>query len=172
MLVSVLFILFLVFIMPNMASRTDTESTMNRSPDLSLVYTPEDLYQMAEGYGGEGRAEYIKMRVTFDRGWPLVYMVFLTAAISWLYRRTFNPGSAWQLANLAPVLGALFDYLENIGASIVMARYPETTPVIDLATPLMTLIKWLFVGGSFVLLVIGLILMFIILTRANQLGAA
>ena len=34
-----------------------------------------------------------------------------------------------------------------------MARYPAQTPVVDLLAGPLTLVKWLFVGGSFMVLV-------------------
>jgi membrane protein implicated in regulation of membrane protease activity len=46
----------------------------------------------------------------------------------------------------------LFDYLENGATVIVMARYPLRTPVIDFLAPVFTFTKWVFVGGSFVVL--------------------
>ena len=112
---------------------------------------------MAEAYGEEGRRLYVRSRFTFDLIWPLVYAFFLTTSISWLYGRGFAAGSVWQLANLAPVLGAALDYLENTSASLVMVRYPARTPVVASLTPLFTLLKWTCVGGSFVLLALGLV---------------
>jgi hypothetical protein len=50
----------------------------------------------------------------------------------------------------------VFDFLENITTSIVMARYPIRTPVLDWVAPVFTLIKWIFVGGSFGLLLVGI----------------
>jgi hypothetical protein len=126
------------------------------SPDLSFFYSPADLYRMAEAYGPPGRRAYIRQRFTFDVAWPIVYTLFLTTAISWLFRRTFPTESRWQLANVAPVAGALLDYLENLSTSLVMARYPARTPVVDVLAPAFTFAKWVFVGGSFVLLVVGI----------------
>jgi hypothetical protein len=50
------------------------------------------------------------------------------------------------------VFGALFDYLENISTSIVMANYPQQTFLFDTLAPIFTLVKWFFVNGSFVIL--------------------
>jgi len=36
-----------------------------------------------------------------------------------------------------------------------MLRYPDYTPGVDALAPIFTLIKWIFVGGSFALLLIG-----------------
>jgi hypothetical protein len=51
----------------------------------------------------------------------------------------------------------LFDYLENISTSVVMIRYPRPTAVVDTLAAVFTLVKWIFVNGSFVLLLIGMV---------------
>jgi hypothetical protein len=153
----VLFILFTAFVLPGQASSAQVNTGIDRSPDMSFLYSANDLYQMAQAYGEQGRASYIKARFTFDLIWPFVYMAFLTTTISWIYRQAFKPDSFLQLANLVPIFGMLFDYLENIATSIVMGRYPSHTMIVDNLAPIFTLLKWVFVGGSFVLLVIGLV---------------
>jgi hypothetical protein len=152
----VIFALFTALVLPRQAASAETETGEAGSPDSSLFYTPTDLYRMAEASGEAGRAAYVRARFTFDLIWPLVYTVFLATAISWMYARAFLADSRWQRANLAPLLGALFDYLENLSTSLVMARYPAHTPGVDLLAPVFTLVKWVFVGGSFVLLLIGI----------------
>ena len=72
-----------------------------------------------------------------------------------MYGKAFAPGSVWQLANLVPILGLLLDYLENIATSIVMIRYPIPTPVVDSLAAVLTMGKWVCVGGSFALLIAG-----------------
>jgi hypothetical protein len=76
--------------------------------------------------------------------------------MSWVYGRAFPTGSPWRLANLAPVLGALFDYLENIATSWIMGRYPAQTPVVDVLATVFTPMKWILVGSSFLLLLFGI----------------
>lgn len=151
----VIFLLFTALVLPGQASRAEANTGNGDSPDMSFYYTADDLYQMAEGYGEEGRRAYIRARFTFDLIWPLVYTIFLATGISWLTRQAFAPGSRWQLANLAPILAALFDYLENISTSLVMMRYPSSTAVVDVLAPLFTMIKWTLVSGSFLILLIS-----------------
>jgi hypothetical protein len=55
------------------------------------------------------------------------------------------------------LLGALFDYLENVSTSLVMGRYPAQTPVVDLLAPLFTALKWGLLGVSFLLLLVGVV---------------
>ena len=157
LLATVVFILFTALVLPRQAAEAEIASGGAGSPDTSFWYTPDDLYRMAEAYGPAGRQAYIKARWTFDLVWPVVYTVFLRLTIGWVYRRASTAESRWQLANLVPVASMLLDYLENSATSLVMARYPALTPGIAHLAPLFTLIKWVFVNGSFVLLLIGIL---------------
>jgi hypothetical protein len=152
----VVFLLFSILVLPRQSASADRVAGEVGSPDMSFYYSVDDLYRMAEAYGEQGRSAYVRARFTFDLIWPLVYTFFLVTAIGWVYGRAFPPDSRWQWANLAPVLGALFDYLENLSTSIVMLRYPSPTAVVDNLAPLFTMLKWIFVGGSFALLFVGI----------------
>ncbi|NIS80230.1 MAG: hypothetical protein GTO14_08480 [Anaerolineales bacterium] len=153
----VIFILFTALVLPGQASRAGADTGGAGSPDLSFYYTADDLYQMAEAYGEGGRRAYVKARFTFDLIWPLVYTMFVSTGISWVYQRVFTPGSLWRRSNLVPLLGALFDYLENVSTSLVMIRYPNPTVAVDTLAGVFTMVKWVLVTGSFVLLFVGLI---------------
>ena len=146
------FLIFTATVLPSQAAQAEAESGGAPSPDTSLIYRPSELYAMAEAYGPEGRAAYIRARFTFDLVWPVVYGIFLATTISWLARQAFAEGSRWRLLNLVPVIGVGLDYLENITAALVVGRYPARTPVVDLLAPLFTFTKWIFVGGSFAVL--------------------
>jgi len=153
----VVFILFMILVLPAQSKRAETASRGAETPDLSMLYSSKDLYRMAESYGVDGRQEYIRMRFTFDLAWPLVYASFFTAVTSWLFARTFQTGSNWRLTNLIPILGMLLDFLENITTSIIMFRYPSRTPVVDVLAPVFTFTKWTALGCSAVVLVGGIV---------------
>ena len=154
----IVFILFSALVLPGQSTRSAEQGGGGRSPDLSLYYSADDLYQMAQDYGEAGREEYIRARFTFDLVWPLVYTFFLATTISWVYSRTFPPESWWRRANLAPIMAMIFDYLENLSTSLVMFRYPEQTPGVDSVAAVFTFLKWFFVAGSFVLLLAGVVI--------------
>ena len=151
----VIFVLFTALVLPAQAAEADANSGGAGSPDTSFFYSPSDLYRYAEAYGESGRQAYVRARFTFDLVWPLVYTFFLVTSISWVFRLAFPAQSLWQRANLAPLLGLIFDYLENLSTSLVMLRYPQTTPIVDVLAPVFTGLKWVFVTGSFVLLLVG-----------------
>ena len=152
-----IFLLFSAMVLPRQATKAELETGSADSPDMSFFYSPGDLYQIAESYGEEGRQAYVRARFTFDLVWPLVYTLFLATAISWVFGRAFAPDSRWQRANLAPLLGALFDYLENLSTSLVMLRFPDQTAVVDLLAPVFTALKWSLLAASFVLLFGGIV---------------
>lgn len=154
---TIIFLAFGALVLPA-ESRGAVEAGRESSPDTSFFYSPAELYQLAEQYGPEGRQMYIRSRWTFDVAFPIVYLSFLVTAISWLMRRGSQPGSPWRRTNIVPVVGALFDFLENSATSLVMGRYPARTPVVDLLAPVFSALKWVFVGGSMVLLVAGIVL--------------
>lgn len=154
----VVFLLFTALVLPAQTAREDSQIGEVGSPDLSVYYSATELYKMAEAYGEAGRAEYIRVRFTFDLMWPLVYTFFLATAISWVFARAFSAQSKWQLANLAPVLGMLFDYLENVATSLVMWRFPAQTVVVDWLAGVFTGLKWTLIGGSFILLLAGAVI--------------
>ncbi len=148
----VVFLLFTALVLPAQSAQSLVYSETAGSPDGSFFYTPQDLYRMAEAYGTAGRAAYVQARVTFDVVWPLVYTFFLVTAISWAATQASVTAAPWRWVNLLPLGGLLLDYLENLGAVIVMLRYPAPTPVIDLLTTWFTPLKWALIGASFIVL--------------------
>jgi hypothetical protein len=154
------FVLFMALVLPGQAAQAEAISVGAGSPDTSFWYTASDLYRFAEAYGETGRDAYVRARWTFDLIYPLVYASFLISCLSWLFAYASPPTSAWRALNLVPFLGMIFDYLENTATSMVMARYPNLTPLAAYAAPLLTLAKWVFVLGSFLGLTIGVIMAF------------
>lgn len=153
----VVFLLFSALVLPGQSTSAESVAGGAGSPDTSLTYNAQDLYRMAEAYGEQGRQAYIRARFTFDLVWPLVYTLCLVTAISWVFGKAFASDSLWQRANLVPLFGALFDYLENVSTSLVMYRYPNLTPVVAALAPVFTLVKWVLLGASFMLLLAGIV---------------
>ena len=57
----ILFLSFMVLVLPARETNTDLGSENVGTPDLSFYYSPNELYQTAEAYGENGRAKYNKM---------------------------------------------------------------------------------------------------------------
>lgn len=161
------FAIFMVVVLPDQAAKAAEYTGEAGSPDTSFFYTAETLYSLADQYGEAGRAAYIQARFTFDLIFPLVYGAFLATAISWFGKLSLAEDSRWRLLNIAPVLGVLFDYLENISAAAAMNYYPGRIPLVAWAAAVFTLVKWVFVYGSFIVLV-GIVIYLIVQRLRRQ----
>ncbi len=151
----IIFMLFILLILPSEAARSEEYFEDTSAPDTSLFYSAEDLYRTARDFGSEGRAYYIRSRFTFDIAWPLAYGAFLWASIAY-FGRGLKHTSARHLI-LLPILGVIFDFMENSGASLVMFMYPERIPVLLFIVPFFTMTKWLMIGASFAAVILLLL---------------
>lgn len=162
------FLLFTALVLPGQAAEAQTYSGQVGSPDTSLFYTAERLYQFAESYGPQGRQAYIRARWTFDVVWPLVYTAFLTTSISWLILQTKQKESKLRFANLIPISGMLLDFIENAMTSFIMARFPLKTPILAHLAGLFTTLKWLLIAVSFAALFYALLLAVWVLIKPSK----
>ena len=145
---------FIVWVLPGESERSQAATGSRPTPDSSFYYNAADLYAMADAFGEEGRAYYIRARFTFDLVWPLAYTLFLTAALTLLYRGLQS--SLWLRVNVMPTAALAMDYAENAAAALTVYRYPAWTPLIaDLAT-IFTMAKWVLIYGSFGLVLAGI----------------
>ena len=71
--------------------------------DLLFFYTPAEAFAMLEKYGPTGRALYMKIELTADLLYPIIYTLFFGLLISWLFQRAFPADSTMQKWNVAPV---------------------------------------------------------------------
>lgn len=143
----VVFAGFIIWVLPGESERSQAATGGGATPDSSFYYNAQDMYAMADAFGEEGRAYYIRARYTFDLLWPLAYTVFLTAALTLLYRDAQS--SLWRRVNVIPTVALAMDYAENAAAALTMVRYPARTPVIADLTTVFTMSKWALIYGSF-----------------------
>lgn len=125
--------------------------------DMLFFYTPAEAFAMLEKYGTAGRALYMKIELTVDLLYPIIYTLFFGLLISWLFQRAFSPDSKVQKWNAAPVGTWFFDLLENIGIVSLLAIYPSQPAALAWLTMLLGLIKWAFAFLSIGLVLVGLI---------------
>ena len=93
--------------------------------DLMFFYTPAKAFEMMDKYGEAGRAVYLKIELTADIIYPIIYTLFYGLLLSWLFQRSFKSGSKIQKWNVMPVGAWFFDLLENVGIVSILAMYPS-----------------------------------------------
>ena len=149
-----LMVIFMVAILPHEAQRYASVSNQLPAPDTQVFYTADWLHQLARDLGEEGRMFYILSRLRFDIIWPLVFAFFFFSSIALLFHK--SPFKKYLIA--LPVFALAFDYLENSFVSIVFWIYPTTIDILATLAALFTLFKWLSIGITVVVILIGLII--------------
>jgi hypothetical protein len=146
---ALVFMGFILWVLPAQALAFANVTSGSGSPDTSLFYTPSTFYTWAMEYGPVGRAHYIRTRFGFDLIWPLAYGAFFYTGIriGGLRRREWWAGLA--------LITIFFDYMENIFASVAMGLYPMDVSVIVYVAAVSTLLKWSTLSVSGSLMIIG-----------------
>jgi hypothetical protein len=151
-------LLFNVVILPAQQARLEAASGGVGPIDLMLFYTPEQVYSMVEAYGTAGRAAYRTFELTGDILYPIVYTLFFSLLLTWLFQRGFAPDSPVQRWNVLPLATWLFDLLENLGIVAMLSVYPSTPGWLAWTATLFTLLKWLSVAAIGLLLLLSLVM--------------
>lgn len=131
--------------------------------DLMFFYTPDQAFEMIEKYGEAGRAVYLRIELTADIIYPIIYTLFYGLLLSWMFQRAFKPDSKWQKWNVTPVGAFFFDLLENVGIVSMLSMYPSIPAFIAWLTMLFGSLKW-----GFFLVTIGLVLVGLVRAAMNR----
>ena len=147
------FLCCVFFLLPHLGAIMDKASNGVGSPDVHFYYTSSQLYAWMADYTEDGRLEYIKTRFSYDLFWPVVYVSFLSLAISFSHKFQLRANmlikSFRAKYNLLPIVAGMFDLLENITVSINMYFFPVRIWGLDWIAGFCTLLKWIFVFLAF-----------------------
>lgn len=124
--------------------------------DLRFFTPPTKMFEIIGQYGEYNRVFYRNFELTGDILYPIVYTLFFSLLISWLFQRGFAPASNMQKWNVLPFGALLFDLLENLGIVTLLSVYPSTPVIVAVLTTLLTMVKWTFAAGSILLILFGL----------------
>ena len=130
---------------------------ISESLDGQFAYTPEHAFNVIASYGEEGRIQMIWIHIA-DFLLIIVYTLMFCLVISWFFRRGFEHDSKMQKLNLIPLLGGIFDVLENIWIMILIAIYPTQSIVVAWFASFFTTGKYILGVPIILLLLIGLVM--------------
>lgn len=126
------------------------------SLDTQFFYTPEEAFSTVGSYGDASRF-WIRIYLTWDIVNPILYTLAFSLLISWLFQRSFKPGSKLQKLNVLPVGAGLFDLLENISIVTLLTAYPAQLTVVAWLSTACTMSKISFLGVSTLLILFGVV---------------
>ena len=150
-------IFFNAVILPAQQAKIEAYPNAAGPIDLQFFYTPEKVYGMIASYGDEVRASYRTFEMTGDIIYPIVYTLFFSLAITWLFQRGFASSSTTHQYNVVPFGAWLFDLFENLCIVAMLSIYPSTPSALAWMSTIFTMLKWLFAVASVLLILYGLI---------------
>lgn len=113
-------------------------------PDMRFFTTADGVAQFLDGCGADGREAYRNMQLA-DIFYPAIVGIFLASSMSLAIRRLpLPPGRALRLVAL-PLVGAAFDYVENVLAWLALTSYPDpivTNHLLGVASAAKTSTSW------------------------------
>ena len=150
-------IFFNAVILPGQQAKLQAGSGGTGPIDLQFFYTPEKVYGMIASYGDEVRASYRTFELTGDIIYPIVYTLFFSLVITWLFQRGFASNSSMHKYNVVPFGAWLFDLFENLCIVAMLSVYPSTPVALAWVSTIFTMTKWLFILPTALLLLYGLV---------------
>lgn len=123
--------------------------------DTQFFYTPQQAFANVAAYSNEARAALNRFHLTVDVVNPLLYTTLLALLLSWLFQRSFMAAPGRRLLNIFPLGALLFDVLENISITIMMAAYPAQPVWAAWFATVSTMFKFSILYASLALILIG-----------------
>jgi hypothetical protein len=158
--VAVLMVIFLVLflvVFPAALNRLKEFSGGVGLIDTQFTYTPDQAFQMVSAYGPEGRPLYILTTLTADLLYPLDYSLLLALLLILLYSQAFPVSRLIHAGVWLPFITGAMDLLENACVVTLLATFPQPLPWVAQAAGLFTPLKWIFLGVSLLLVLVGFI---------------
>ena len=150
-------IFFNAVVLPSQQAKLESTPGAAGPIDLQFFYTPKKVYGMVASYGDEIRTSYRTFELTGDIAYPIVYTLFFSLAITWLFQRGFPSDSTMQKYNVVPFGAWLFDLFENLCIVTMLTIYPSTPSALAWISTIFTMVKWTFAVLSIGLLLFGIV---------------
>jgi hypothetical protein len=138
------------------------------APDVRFTTSPDGVQEFLVTCGETGRAAYRDLQLV-DLLYPAALGLFLAAALALVLPRAV-PGAADRVRAFAvlPLMGAAFDYLENLAAWTLLLRHPASLPWVARILGTASAAKQTLMWASVLLLAAGLIGIVVVRLRSPR----
>lgn len=126
-----------------------------KSLDIRTSYTKEDVIELFNKLGDEGRKTYEYSISVIDMIYPIVYGMLLILILSKLIKNIFREESSYIYLSLLPILIVIFDYTENTNTLMMLSKYPEISNTSVALGSFVSGVKWYSVSVILMLLISG-----------------
>ena len=170
----ILFLIFPFFLFPHYQGRMAEFAGQDVMPlDSRFSYTYDEVKNDFDKLGSEGRNTYRFVIANVDMPFPLIYGPLFILVLAWLLKKISGKDSGWIFLALFPLIGIMFEFLENFNTLSMLDSYPAITEEAVSWGQQMTRLKHLFLMASVAFMpVLGVILLFKTMKRRQTVPAA
>ena len=120
--------------------------------DVRLWYSAEDVFELFQSLGNQGRAIYLNQVAVIDMIYPLVYGFLLFLIIRLLSNRYlfFKQHSVFVYF---PLIAASADILENLNTVLMLYLFPKVIDILCVIGSIFSLSKWFLVVFSLLIII-------------------
>ena len=147
-----IYLLMLLYSIPMVESFAPNTALFDLSPS---GYSYSQAISLLEELGDEGRAIYLSRQLPLDFVYPGLSAISYTLLLIWLFSKSIKDTSRIFYLAFIPVLGGMFDYLENIYIIRMINSFPDLSPRLVQVASTFTLLKSVFTTIFFLLLFAG-----------------
>lgn len=126
--------------------------------DLHFGYGMDTVKQLMEDLGEAGRSYYKDTFYLYDTFYPIAYMLFYTLSLAYMLKKLEIKKAILHLVIVLPVLGMIFDWLENLSIRQILLDYPAISKALLSLSNTATIMKFLLAYTSAAFLIVSLIL--------------
>ena len=108
---------------------------------MPLGYDATYVTTLFKALGEPGRSAYLFWQLPIDMVYPLFFAVSYALLMAYLLRKMDRLQGSWFYLCLLPLVSGMFDYLENIGISMLLRSFPNISDSLVALTSGFTLLK-------------------------------
>ncbi len=160
---NVIILLIITFSVYGFMLMVTIPNIMNYANNMELLdmqptgYDANYAKTLFDSLGEEGRDAYLFRQIPVDMIYPFLFALTYSLLLIYLFQKGFNLSSKIKYFALVPILGGLFDYLENFSIIFMLFIYPEFSDALANTSNIFSILKSLFTTLFFILLLIALV---------------
>lgn len=129
-------------------------------PDMMPTgYEPEYIIPLLEKLGEQGRNVYLYQQIPVDLCYPFLFGITYCMTILYLLQKLQKLNHETFYLCLLPVMGGIFDYLENFGIIQMLSSFPEISIAFIKLSAFFTVFKSMLSSISFVVIIVLLLML-------------
>ena len=144
--------LMLLYTIPKVESFAPSMALFDLSP---AGYSYQHATSLLEALGEQGRSVYLHQQLPADFIYPGLFAISYSLLLTWLFAKSFKANSRMFYLAIVPMLGGLFDYLENVSIILMIKSFPNLYQGLVTIASTFTILKSIFTTIFFLLLFVG-----------------